>query len=269
MLTVFKQFISYIKYLFLCIGYNVKSSIANRKSFLIQTISMFINNFIFILFWLILFKNKGGSINGIEFNDIMYLWSIPTMAYGIAYFCFGGTDTLCKDIVDGNLDIYLTKPKHSLISQLTSRSILSAMGDFLSGLVCGLYAVNCNPIKLIEMLLISIIAAGIYVGVINSLKLLAFYFGDITTVVNRYTNSLFITLTIYPEQMFPKFVKVLMYTAIPAMYVAHIPIKLVKHFDIGWFLILVVAFIFFTWLLFFMYERGLKRYSSGNGTTRR
>lgn len=150
MLTVFKELLSSIKYLLMCVGYNVKESVSNKKSFVIQTTAMFLNNFVFIFFWQVLFANKGGSINGMTIQDILYLWSIPTIGYGIAFFCFGGMDTLCKDIVEGNLDIYLTKPKNSLISTLTSRSILSAMGDLLFGLVCGLIAVKFNPIRFLD-----------------------------------------------------------------------------------------------------------------------
>ena len=142
MLRVFKGFISMLKYLWLCICYNIRSNISNKKSFIIQTVAMFINNFVFLLFWSILFSNKGGSINGVGMADIMYLWSIPTIGYGIVFFCFGGVETLCKDIVDGNMDIYLTKPKNGLISQLTSRSVLSAMGDLIFGAVIGFIAVH-------------------------------------------------------------------------------------------------------------------------------
>ena len=137
----------------MCVVYNVKQSVNNKKSFIIQTIAMFINNFVFIFFWQILFNNKGGNINGITMADILYLWSIPTIGFGIAFFCFGGIETLCQDIINCNLDLYLTRPKNSLISTLTSRSILSAMGDLLFGIVCGIFAVNFNPLKLLLILI--------------------------------------------------------------------------------------------------------------------
>ena len=78
MSTVFNSIISTLKYLFMCVGYNVKQSVNNKKSFIIQTIAMFINNFVFIFFWQILFNNKGGNINGIkevldDFNGTKFL----------------------------------------------------------------------------------------------------------------------------------------------------------------------------------------------------
>ena len=269
MLTVFKELVSTLKYLWLCVCYNVKESVSNKKSFIIQTIAMFINNFVFVFFWNVLLSNKGGSINGVGIKDILYLWSIPTIGYGIAFFCFGGIDTLCKDIVGGNLDIYLTKPKNSLISTLTSRSVLSAMGDLLFGIFCGALAVNFNQLRFIVLLGLSIIAGTITTSVLTSVKLLSFWLGDITNSTQKYTHSLFITLTIYPEKMFPGFIKFVMYTVIPAGYVAHLPVRLMQTPSIMSFVIMLLAAVLFVSLMFFLYNKGLKRYESGNSVTRR
>ena len=269
MLKVFKNFISMLKYLWLCICYNIRSNISNKKSFIIQTVAMFINNFVFLLFWSILFSNKGGSINGVGMADIMYLWSIPTIGYGIVFFCFGGVETLCKDIVDGNMDIYLTKPKNGLISQLTSRSVLSAMGDLIFGAVIGFIAVHGNIFKFIWLLILSLISAVILLSVIVIVRLFAFWLGDITNACHKYTHSLLITLTIYPEAMFPGFMKIIMYTVIPAMYVAHIPVALMDTFNPLAFGIFIASAFVFPILMSILYTKGLKKYESGNGVTRR
>ena len=269
MLTVFKNITSTLRYLLMCVGYNIKQSVANRKSFIIQTIAMFINNFVFILFWQIVFNVKGGNINGLVMDDILYLWSIPTIGYGITFFCFGGVESLCKDISEGNLDIFLTKPKNSLISSLTSKSILSAMGDLLFGIVCGIIAVGFNPLKFLLLLLLGIIAGVITVCVMTSIRLIGFWLGDISNACHKYTNSLLITLTIYPEKMFPVFIKVLMYTVVPAMYIAHIPVKLVNSFSLKGFAILLFSMIVFLVITKLLYEKGLKRYESGNSVTKR
>lgn len=269
MLKVYKRFISMLKYLWLSVCYNIKSNVSNKKSFIIQTLTMFINNFVFLIFWEILFSNKGGSINGVVMSDIIYLWSIPTIGYGIVFFCFGGIDTLCKDIVEGNLDIYLTKPKNSLISQLTSRSVLSGMGDLLFGVVMGFVAVNGNIFKFIWLLVLGVISAIILLSVLVIVRLFAFWLGDISNACHKYTHSLLITLTIYPENMFPGFMKIIMYTAIPAMYVAHIPVGLMETFNPVLFTVFIAAAIILPLLMGVIYNKGLKKYESGNGVTRR
>lgn len=269
MLAVFKSVIKELNYIAMCIRYNVKQSISNTKSFIIQTIAMFINNFVFLLFWKLLFNNKGGSINGTTMQDLWYLWSVPTIAYGICFFCFGGINSLAQDIAEGNLDIYLAKPKHSLISALTSRSVLSAMGDILFGVFAGIIATGGNVIKMLFVFLVSFIASIAFLGVMIIIRVLAFWFGDVSDVCNKYTNSLLITLTIYPEQMFPKFIKVAMFTVIPAMYVAHIPVRIVKSFSIYWFLLLIIVTVMFLTVAFKLYGAGLKKYESGNNVTKR
>ena len=230
---------------------------------------MFINNFVFIFFWQILFSNKGGSINGINIQDILFLWSIPTIGYGITFFCFGGITTLCKDIVDGNLDIYITKPKNSLISTLTSRSVLSAMGDLLFGIVCGIIAVKFNILKILLLLALGIISGILTLSINTCIRLLSFWLGDISNVAHKYTHSLFITLTIYPEDMFPSIIKLAMYTVIPAAYVAHVPVKIMKDFSVIGIGVLILTTIFFVTLMFVMYNKGIKKYESGNNVTRR
>ena len=269
MLMVFNNMFSTLRYLWLCVRYNVKESVSNKKSFIIQTVAMFINNFVFVFFWQILLSNKGGSINGVRIQDILYLWSIPTIGYGIAFFCFGGIDTLCRDIVDGNLDIYLTKPKNSLISVLTSGSILSAMGDLLFGIVVGIFAVRFNPLKILGILSLGLIAGVLTTSILTCVRLLSFWLGDINNAAQKYTHSLFITLTIYPEKMFPGVIRFVMYTAIPAAYVAHVPVKLMKEFSFVGLIVMLIAAVFFVSLMFFLYNKGLKKYESGNGVTRR
>lgn len=269
MLKVFKNGIATLKYLWLSVVYNIKSSVSNRKSFIVQTIAMFINNFVFIIFWNILFSNKGGDINGVVMNDILYLWSIPTIGFGLTFFCFGGVETLVSDIVEGTMDIYITKPKNSLISQLTSRSVLSAMGDLLFGIVIGFVAVGGNIFKFLLVLVYGLLSAIILLSVIVIVRLFAFWLGDISNAAYKYTHSLLITLTIYPEQMFPGFMKIIMYTAIPAMYVAHIPVRLMNNFSFVGLGILILAAIIFPIIMNVMYNKGLKKYESGNGVTRR
>jgi len=269
MLKACKKLVSTLKYLWLCICYNIRSNVSNKKSFIIQTIAMFINNFVFLLFWEIIFSNKGGSINGVGMKDIMYLWSIPTIGYGIVFFCFGGVETLCKDIVDGNMDVYITKPKSSLISQLTSRSVLSAMGDLIFGAVIGFIAVRGNILKYIWLLVLAVISSIILLSVIVIVRLFAFWLGDISNACHKYTHSLLITLTIYPKQMFPGFMKLVMYTAIPAMYVAHIPVGLMDNIGVVPIILFISAAIIFPILMVLIYEKGLKKYESGNGVTRR
>lgn len=264
MLTVFKNLKSYFVYIFTCLKCNIKSSYSNKKSFYIQTISMFVNNCVWLVFWLILFNNKGGNINGVVLNDILYLWSVPVIGFGICFLLFGGVEYLSADIANSNIDHYICKPKHSLISILTSKSRLSAMGDIIYGLVMGLFAVGFNPLKYLMLILLGILTGIGFIAISVIIRSLAFYFGNITKAGDVYIMSLLLTLTIYPEKMFSGVIKLLMYTAVPAMYIAQIPVRIAKDFDLKLLLIELLVISFLTITAFFVYNKGLKKYESGN-----
>lgn len=261
MLTVFKEIKSVIKYFGICTLANVKNAFSNKKSAFIQTLFMFLNNFIWLAFWFILFYNTdGGNINGTTLNDILYLWSVPTISFGLCFFLFGGVEELSHKIANKDLDILLTKPKHSLISLITASSKMSALGDLLYGLFIGIFAVNFDIVKYLESIIIAIIGSIGFLGLCILVHSLSFFFGDMSKTAKTYTMTLLITFTIYPENMFKGILKVLMYTLIPAMYIAHIPIALVKDFSMSLLLIEIVAIAIIMTLALFTYEKGLKRY---------
>ena len=63
-----------IRYFFNAIKISIKSAMAYKVSFLVQTIFMAINNVFFLIFWGVVFSNTG-SDSGITFNNVLYLWS--------------------------------------------------------------------------------------------------------------------------------------------------------------------------------------------------
>ena len=91
MLTVVKNYWNFFKK---SIKYNLASVLEYKKSFIIQSVFMFFNNAFFLVFWFVVFNASGGDINGTTLNDILYLWSVPVLAYGVAYFFFGGARNL-------------------------------------------------------------------------------------------------------------------------------------------------------------------------------
>lgn len=261
MLTVFKETKSALNYFKTCIIANLKNAFANKKSAFIQTLFMFLNNLMWLAFWYILFYNSDdGNINGTTLNDILYLWSIPTISFGLCFFLFGGVEELSYKIANKDIDILLTKPKHSLISLITSSSKMSALGDLIYGLFIGIFAVNFDIPKYIGSILIAILGAIGFLGLCIIVHSLSFFFGDMSKTARTYTITLLITFTIYPENMFKGILKVAMYTVIPAMYIAHWPIAIVKDFNLSLLLLEILAIAIIMVLALFTYEKGLKRY---------
>lgn len=261
MLTEVKKYLKFIK---MSIIKNMKAAAEYRKSFIIQTIFMFINNFFFLIFWYIVFNISGNNIEGIEMNDILYLWSVPTMAYGIAFFFFGGTQKLGDYILNGGIDILLLQPKNVIINALLSSSDFSAFGDLLYGFLIGLFAVQFNIPRMLLLIVLACVSSLFFVCTNVILRVISVWIGDTSNIEHIYTNTLLISFCTYPENIFPKVVKFLMYTVIPAGYIAFIPINIIALYNFSLLLILIPVAIIYILLTILICQKALKRYESTN-----
>ena len=106
-----KNFFRFLKMNMRC---NLLSAVEYRKSFLIQSLFMFVNNGFFLLFWIVVFDVNGGEIHGITMQDILYLWDFSAISYGLGNFLFGGSKNLGKYILEGTFDTFLIQPKNAL-----------------------------------------------------------------------------------------------------------------------------------------------------------
>lgn len=262
MLTEAKNLFRFLKMNIKC---NLLAAMEYKKSFLIQSIFMFINNAFFLVFWFIVFDVNDGSVNGIEMQDILYLWSLPTMAYGIAYFVFGGVYNLGKYLIEGTLDMFLVQPKNIILNVATSQSSFSAFGDLVYGMVVGIIAVQGDILKYILLIAISFIAAIFYVCTETIIRLLAVWIGNTDNIEHVYTNSLLINFSTYPEAIYGSFTKFLIYTIIPSAYIAFIPIKFVTTLNFSYFVILIAMAALYIGLTALICQKALKKYESGNG----
>lgn len=260
MLTEVKQ---NIKFILLSMKYNLKSCAEYKKSFIVQTVFMMINNGFFLIFWNVVFGINEGSINGITPKEILYLWSIPTIAWGIANTIFGGIRSLNDYIITGSLDTYLLQPKNILLSVLVSKMEFGACGDLFYGLIIGIFAVN-NVFQYLELLFFAILGALIMLSTFIIIRTLAIWIGNVEEIDHIYTNNLLITFCTYPFEIFGKIIKALMYTIIPAYYIVHLPIKIMESFNLKSTLIIIGVTILFMSVSTIFFYKSLERYESGN-----
>ncbi|MBQ8298402.1 MAG: ABC-2 family transporter protein [Clostridia bacterium] len=266
MLTVVKNYFRFMKESIKC---NLKGVMEYKKSFLIQSVFMFFNNFFFLIFWFVIFNGSDGNINGITMNDILYLWSLPVISFGTAFFFFGGISKLGQYILEGGLDTYLTQPKNVLINVMVSGMDFSAFGDLIYGLVIGLFAVEFNILKYVILVCLGIIGAIFYICVEALIRLLTIKIGNTDNIEHICINTLMITFASYPEAIYGKLIKMLIYTVIPSAYIAFIPIKFVQTLNFGfllWFLAVACGFVVLTAVFS---KQMLKKYESGNNIAMR
>ena len=242
---------------------NIKSSMEYKKSFILQTVFMMVNNGFFLIFWGVVFGINDGNITGITMDDILYLWAIAALSWGSAHFFFGGVTELNRYIINGELDTYLLQPKSMFFNIATSRCDFGAFGDIVYGTILGVIVSNSIS-GFLQILMYSAFATIITVAITVCIRSFAIWFGDVENLAHVYEQSLFATLINYPEEVFGKGIKLIMYTVVPAMYAVHLPITLMEKFDLKIFLLIVFATIFFVVLANILLNQVIKKYESGN-----
>ena len=266
MLTAAKNFFRFLKMNMKC---NLLSAIEYRKSFMIQAFFMMINNFFFIVFWLVVFDVNEGNIHGITMQDILYLWSLPTIAYGIANFLFGGAKDLGKYILEGTLDTFLVQPKNIILNVASSSSDFTAFGDFLFGIIVGIFAVQGDWLRYLILIFLSVLGSIFYICTNTLIKLLTVWIGDTENISHVYYYTLLVTFSSYPEAIYGGVIKMLIYTIIPAAYITFVPLRFLKDFNPIYLFITMIVAICYMALTYFVTKAALKRYESGNAMVMR
>jgi len=248
-----------IKLMFISFKYNLAKEMTNRGSFIMQIVFMILNNSTFIIQWLILFSLKD-SIGGYSFKDIMILWALTASSYGLSHIFFQNVYEIPKLIANGKLDVYLTQPKNVLFNIAISKTSPSAIGDIIFGY---LILLIMSPGNIILFTVFTITGAIIFSAFSVIVGSLTFWLkrGDI--VADR-LNSLMTLPSTYPEGIFNGVVRILLYILIPVGFMVFLPIRILGGFNILFFIAVILFTILITFLAFYIFHKGLKRYTSSN-----
>lgn len=259
MLMEVKKSIRLLLYYF---KFNMSAVMEYRVSFLIQCFGMMLNNSAFIFFWWILFTNVP-TIGGYTFRDEMLLWALTSSSFGLCFVAFGNVSQITKMILNGELDTYLLQPKDPIVNILCSRTIVSAWGDTLYGVIM-FFLIRGFDIKgFLLFLLFIIVGALILASVLVTFHALSFYTGN-TEGLTQLVVEFLISFGIYPEGIFNQGVKYILYTIIPTAFIVYIPAGVIKQFSAVMLLEVLGIAVLWIAVAYAMFYKGLKRYESGN-----
>ena len=241
--------------------YALQREMLNKVTFVSNIIFMILNNACFIVQWIILYSLKD-NVGGYTFKQVLLLWGMAAMTYGISRFFFKESFDLSEIINSGKLDNYLVQPKNVLIQCITSNVEVSAIGDMLYGLImlC-LYGISIKSLFL--FLFCGICGALVLVSITTIFSSLSFWFGRTEMIANT-INSLMTNFATYPEGIFKGFIKILFYTVLPLGLTTYIPVQLITTFNGLYLLYILLGTILFVSVAFIVFYKGLKRYSSTN-----
>jgi ABC-2 type transport system permease protein len=244
---------------------NVSMALEYRFSFIVQSVTMLLNDLVWILFWWIFFS-KFQIINGWTMQHMIMLYALLTFSYGVGSVFFGNKNYISSIISEGRLDFYLNLPKNILFHTLISRSNWFGLGDIIFGLTLAGIVLSIKQWPL--FLLLSIISATILIAFAVLTGSLAFFFGEASETA-RSLNMGITTLSSYPYNIFGGTVKVIMLTVLPAGFITGIPIELLYNFNWTWLLATLGFAILFLTISVLVFYKGLKRYESGSMITTR
>ncbi len=241
---------------------NLTGALEYRASFFMQAIGMALSNSTFIFFWWIVFSALQGRIGGYSFDDMMFVWAVNASAFGLAHVVFGNCTQISGIIQSGELDVFLLQPKNVLLSLLCSHTSLSAWGDLAYGVIL-MAITQSGAMAWLVFVLATLIGALLIAAIGVSAHTLTFFWGDASTLAGMIPEFT-LNFSLYPPGIFPKVIKVLMYTVIPAGLVVHLPLTLLRQFRWELLLALLAGSLLYCALACLFFYKGLKRYASGN-----
>lgn len=243
------------------IKYALQREMLNKVTFISNIVFMIINNACFIVQWIILYALKE-NIGGYTFKQVLLLWGMAALTYGISRFFFKDAFELPEIINSGKLDNYLVQPKNVLISCITSDVEVSAIGDIIYGFIM-LFLFGMS-IKGVLLFLFCGICGGLVVASISVIcSSLSFWFGK-TEMITNTINGIMINFATYPEGIFKGIVKFLFYTLFPLGITTYVPVQLITNFKWIYLGYILIGTLLFVTLAFVTFYKGLKRYSSTN-----
>ncbi len=245
----------------LSLKYNLMREMTNRITFMTNVCFMILNNATFIIQWMLLFHLKK-SIGGYQLDEIMLLWGLSASTYGLSHIMFQQAYSLPTIIMNGKLDSYLVQPKNVLLSVITSATNSSAIGDLIYGYLV-LIIFNFSITNLLLYTLFSILGALIMTAFIVISGSISFWI----TRGDMILDSLFNIMTLfstYPDTIFKEIVRLLFYTLVPIGFMVYLPMKIILHFNLLFVLAVICFTLFIVPLAFFIFNRGLRRYTSSN-----
>jgi ABC-2 type transport system permease protein len=247
--------------------HNLMSAMAYRGAFVLQVFGMLLNDVMLLFFWAILFSHFP-ALQGWTLRDVVTLYAIVAFGFGLATVVCGNSGRVAHIIASGDLDYYLALPANPLVHLLVSRTSLPSWGDALFGVVVYLVAAPERWTTLPLFLFLGVLSGLIFVAFSVIAGALAFWIGQSQNLAMQLRNAL-LTFGLYPVDIFPGLVRVLLYTLIPAAFVGSIPALLLAEFHWGRLAGLLLVTVMLLLVARGVFSLGLRRYESGNLVTTR
>lgn len=244
---------------------NLRTLFSQRASFWLQAGMMCLNNFMFLAVWWLLLR-KVDNIHGWRMREILLLYAIVAIAFGLERVFAGGVTSIAHKIEDGELDGLLTQPKPVLLQLITSRSEAAAVGDLISAGLMLWLAGGVDGWSWLMLPIAGVCGALVFLATELMIHSAAFWFGEMRAL-SRQVPMFLITLSLYPTSIHGWVMRVVLFTLMPAGFLGALPWRVIVEGDPLLLLALIGAATGYMLLAIWVFQRGLRRYASGSRFT--
>lgn len=251
-----------LRFLGTLVSMNLRSAFALRGAFWLQAGFMAANNILYFTFWWIFF-DRFEEIGGWRLPHMAALYGIVAAGYGLSIVFAGGLRDLSRQIIEGDLDPFLTQPKSPLLYLAASRTHASGWGDLGSGVaflsLSGLVAWSSAPLAVVAVLA----SACVFTASAVLFHSLAFWLGRVDALARQLFEFL-LTFSLYPSTIFTGVLKFVLFTVVPAGFIGYLPLSLVRNSSWESLISVVGGAFGYAALAILVFGVGLARYQSGN-----
>ena len=255
-------FRSYVSFIFEYFKSNLSMEMEYRASFIGRVAGMVMNDTMWLSYWLLYFA-RFPVVRGWGRNDVITLWAVNALGFGLCYCFFGNVARLSSLIVRGDLDFYLVYPRHVLTHMASSRVDATAIGDIVFGVSAFFALVRPNLVQAGLFLVSGILVACLFFGFSVIVHCLSFFIGNSERFSEQASFSL-IHFSTYPSGIFGGATRVVLFKLIPAGFINSIPVSVIRDFNPLFFGAFAAAAVSFVFAADRIFKIGLKRYESGN-----
>jgi ABC-2 type transport system permease protein len=239
----------------------VRASFADHTNFLLQSLSMVVNNGFMLVLWFMFFAGFH-SVGGWKLADMALLMGIIMSIVGVAGIAFGGYRDMAATILSGEIDALLTQPRSVLARLLSRDSYPSAWGDLGTAIVILVAFAGLSWRDL------PLFAAGwisgliIYIAVAVTFASLAFWIAGARSLARDMTEFVILVST-YPGSIYSGASKLIAYTLLPAGFIVLTPVRLLRHPSLETLAVVIVAAVTYAAIAVCAFHLGLRRYRRG------
>jgi ABC-2 type transport system permease protein len=241
---------------------NLRAQLEYRGAFISQVVAMFINDGVWVLFW-VLFFSRFPVLRGWTAQDVVTLWALAASGFGLGHALYGNSLQLAGLIAQGQLDVWMLYPRALLPHMLLGRMSATAWGDLLFGLVVYIGFVRPDAAHLALFALLVCSVALLFVGFSVLSGSLTFFLGNGTALSEQWRMSL-LSFSTYPSILFEGGVKLLLFTVVPAGFVSALPIAALRGLSLADAALSLAGAFAIALAGALVFAIGMRRYESGN-----